>query len=423
MNVIELFSGIGSQTRALANNVEQGFLDDYKIVLTSDWDIHSIIAYDIINNGEQILGKYENMKKEELVKELADKVLSRDGKEPITSYQNIDVETLKRLAYAIERSKNIGSITKLTAETFPKEFVDLMTYSFPCQDLSNVGIFHGYNKGIDRDCGSRSSLLWEVERVLLELEKNDPKRLPNFLLMENVTSITAPRHLENFNEWRGSLEKLGYTNFLYNLNAKDFGVPQNRPRAYMLSIKTNHNEMITKEIMEYVPNNSDEFYKKRVDTNNFRKLELKDVLKLSKDYWDEAIIAQPNDTASRRSIHINNPKLANMNNEKTELGAIVRTLTTKQDRHPNSGIIDFDSGVEGRAAFRYLTPRECFILMGFKEEDYELLVKSNFNTTSRNTFFPRDRMYKLTGNSIVVNVLQEIFKLVNEVNVKYFDKQ
>ncbi|MDE8718965.1 DNA cytosine methyltransferase, partial [[Eubacterium] siraeum] len=68
----------------------------------------------------------------------------------------------------IERNKNYVEVSSLTGDQMP-EGVDILTYSFPCQDLSNVGAFHGYNKGIDKNSGSRSSLLWQVGRILQEM--------------------------------------------------------------------------------------------------------------------------------------------------------------------------------------------------------------------------------------------------------------
>ena len=119
----------------------------------------------------------------------------------------------------------------------PKE-IDLMTYSFPCQDLSNVGSFHGYNKGIDRDSNSRSSLLWQVERILLEINSSENK-LPKFLVLENVPSLMAPRHKNNFDEWKKILEELGYHNHVYRIMANNLGVPQTRHRLIMISTFVN----------------------------------------------------------------------------------------------------------------------------------------------------------------------------------------
>lgn len=107
-----------------------------------------------------------------------------------------------------------------------EHFTYLLTYSFPCQDLSVAGKQAGMNRGGQ----TRSGLLWEVERLLNECDE-----LPDILLMENVKNIIGERHKTIFNKWRESLVEMGYTNRYQVLNAKDYGVPQNRERCFMVS--------------------------------------------------------------------------------------------------------------------------------------------------------------------------------------------
>lgn len=106
----------------------------------------------------------------------------------------------------------------------------MMTYSFPCQDLSNAGQMKGMEKG----SGTRSGLLWEVERILLELR--DMECRPDVLLMENVPGVCGSKNLKPWNDWLQSLHKMGYTNYFSVLNAKDYGIPQNRERCFMVSL-------------------------------------------------------------------------------------------------------------------------------------------------------------------------------------------
>ena len=94
---------------------------------------------------------------------------------------------------------------------------------------------------------------------------------------------------------------------------------------------------------------------------------------------------------------------------------IVQTITTKQDRHPNSGNIYFNPN-NNKSNYRFLTPRECFVLMGFDEKDYEKIINNNFNSRKNSLFFSRDKMYKLAGNSIVVNMLEAIFEQAMDLN-------
>ena len=190
IKVLETFSGIGAQAKALERlNIE------YEIVATADWDINAIIAYDLIHHGIQDLSLYDNKDKEEVIKELQGYTLSPDGKNPYAEgcLSRVNIEILKRLAVAIRRCNNLVSITDMTGKDIPED-LDLLTYSFPCQDLSIAGVWHGNMSGIDRDAHNRSGMLWEVERILKECVSAN-KRLPRFLLMENVSNIMAPRHM------------------------------------------------------------------------------------------------------------------------------------------------------------------------------------------------------------------------------------
>ena len=107
------------------------------------------------------------------------------------------------------------------------KFVYLLTYSFPCQDLSLAGKMKGMSKG----SGTRSGLLWEVERLL-----NETENLPQILLMENVPQVISEQNIDDFHSWCDFLESKGYKCYTQVLNAKDYGVAQNRERCFMVSI-------------------------------------------------------------------------------------------------------------------------------------------------------------------------------------------
>jgi DNA (cytosine-5)-methyltransferase 1 len=231
VNIVELFSGIGSQAKALKNlgcNVTT--------LGTCEWDLHAFIAYDAIHNSTELPNDIAVMKKEELLKKLKGYTLSNSGKEKMEfkTLKTYSEDTLRRIYAAIKRSNNFVDVSSLTGAQMPNG-IDVLTYSFPCQDLSNVGAFHGYNKGIDKDSGSRSSLLWQVGRILQEM-KDSQRDMPKYLLMENVPTLLAKRHLDNFNTWKSDLEELGYYSYHFQLNASDFGLPQNRPRLLMISV-------------------------------------------------------------------------------------------------------------------------------------------------------------------------------------------
>lgn len=118
---------------------------------------------------------------------------------------------------------NWGDICKIDETQLP--YYDLITYSSPCQDFSVAGL----GKGGDAGSGTRSSLLWQCERIIRAVK-------PKYLLMENVKNLVGERHKHNFIKWLKVLESLGYQNFWKVLNAKDYGVPQNRERVFVVSI-------------------------------------------------------------------------------------------------------------------------------------------------------------------------------------------
>ena len=405
LKVVEAFSGIGSQAKALEN-----LYIDHEILYTVDWDINAIIAYDLIHNGKQNLAKYEKYNKDELLNILSKYTLSRDGKKPL-EYKNLkkyNEEFLRSLYAAIDRTKNLVSITDVKGKDLPDD-IDLLTYSFPCQDLSVAGYWHGNKGGIDRNANNRSGMLWEVERILLERQELNLE-LPKMLLMENVSNILATRNIENFNDWQNSLSKMGYYNEVFTLNASNFGIPQKRVRTYMLSVlcKTKK-ERINVEKFFFENNLERHFFgKKMKKLENFIKLDYSNSI-----YKKEADMAQANRTESRIDIYNDNIKI--LENGKVR-DIIVPTVTTKQDRHPNSGVIDYFVGDKKKCQYRFLTPRECFLLMGFEEKDYNVLINNQMYTTKKNVLFSNERLYKLAGNSIVVNVLEEIFKQVDYIN-------
>ena len=122
---------------------------------------------------------------------------------------------------------NLGDISKLEEKDIPDH--DLFTYSFPCQDISLAGKQGGFEKG----SGTRSSLLWECNRVI-------ESKKPKYLLLENVKNLVGKKFKPDFDEWLNHLESLGYKNYWQVLNAKDYSIPQNRERVFVVSILGEH---------------------------------------------------------------------------------------------------------------------------------------------------------------------------------------
>lgn len=413
-NLVELFSGIGSQAKALKN-----LGCKVNTIGTCEWDIQALCAYDAIHNSTTVPQKITSLSKEEIYDKLIKYTLSNDGKKPmdIKILHSYPKEVLERILTAIERSKNFVDINAVAGEIIPSN-IDILTYSFPCQDLSNVGAFHGYNKGIDKDSGSRSSLLWQVGRILTEM-KNTKKDLPRFLLLENVPALLSERHKANFEEWINDLSELGYYSKYFLLNAFDFGLPQNRPRLLMISVFVGNDLQKESVVKAFFENKeSADIVKEFKNSKHYHKYEVKDMLRIdykNKELFEEACACTPNRTVSRKKIWDENPQIVLKNGVINSEFDRVRTLTTKQDRHPNSGNLYFNSGIDGRSKFRYLTPRECLLFMGFSDNDYENIVNNNPRHHGT-VLFPRDKIIRMAGNSIPVKLLEGIFYQIQKID-------
>ena len=416
IKVLEAFSGIGAQAKALERqNIA------HEVINTVDWDINAIVAYDIIHNGKQDLSTYEKLSKKDLIAELSKYTLSPDGK---NAYQNgdishVNIAGLRSVLAAIKRSHNLVSITDMTYNNIPED-LDLFTYSFPCQDLSIAGVWHGNMSGIDRDAHNRSGMLWEVERILKDCVEHNRNK-PKMLLMENVSNILAPRHMGNFQEWINYLGEIGYYNKIYKLNAKRFGIPQNRTRVFMLSVYIGGDDNKKTALKNYFNDHnleSDDY----VNTLPLKRLTIKDILRTdysNPHYLEEANESQLNDTESRQKIIEENDHIYEETTK--EYIAEIKTITTKQDRNPNSGVISYRTGIAGKADYRYLTARECFIAMGFDEEDFDRLMDNNIMLGKNRPMFSLGKLIKMAGNSIVVNVLEAIFIQVDEIDRMFFN--
>lgn len=175
IRLIELFAGIGSQAKALTN---LGVcFEHWKVV---EFDKYAIKSYNAVHG---------------------------------TNFETSDIREVHAADLDLRERER---------------FCYIMTYSFPCQDLSVAGNQRGMKKG----SGTRSGLLWEVERILDECGTE----LPHVLLMENVPMVIAEKNIDDFYAWRGKLESLGYSSYVQILNAKDYGIPQNRARCFMVSL-------------------------------------------------------------------------------------------------------------------------------------------------------------------------------------------
>lgn len=215
LRVFEAFAGIGSQSMALRN-----IGVNYEIVGTMDVDKYAILAYDAIHNNNE---KVEYKTKEEILEEINKKHIAYNfstGKSEIPKKE----EDLRKLYEAHIRNKNFGDIRLVDENELPN--FDFFTYSFPCKNISNAGQQAGFEEG----SGTQSSLVWECRRIIKH-------KKPKYLMMENVKNLVSKKHKPLFDLWCNTLNDIGYNNYWEVLNGKDYGVPQNRERVIMISIR------------------------------------------------------------------------------------------------------------------------------------------------------------------------------------------
>lgn len=256
IRLITLFSGYDSQ--ALSLKYLGIPFEHYK---TSEWAIKSIQALKDLHFSNDNTDYSGNMTIAEVKAWLSGRI-SSDYSTPLNDKQieRLSEKEARKIYNNMRATHNLGSIMAINGKdleiTDTDKYCYIMTYSFPCQDLSSAG----KGKGMGRDSGTRSGLLWEVERMLKELsgyiphrvkpngkifsatewvdtyEPADTTKLPQVLLMENVPEVIGAKNIKHFAEWQAFLEKLGYKNKWECLNAKDFGIAQNRNRCFMVSI-------------------------------------------------------------------------------------------------------------------------------------------------------------------------------------------
>ncbi|SHJ64786.1 DNA (cytosine-5)-methyltransferase 1 [Clostridium amylolyticum] len=252
---------------------------------------------------------------------------------------------------------------------------DILVHGSPCQDNSR-----GNKKRKGAAIGSRSQLMLETLRIIKEMGEWKPK----VVIWENVKGVLDKDVISIFNYYLQQMVDIGYTNSFDVLDARNFGIPHARERVFCISLlgnskfdfsKLKHRPMRNiKEFLEYGPD--DKIPEQYLIT-------IPSMLNKIKEF-------NPNPTGSyKRQLDV--------------IDGYCYTITERQDRCPNAGIIRLN-----KPQYRYLTERECWRLLGFDDEDYDLMVKE-FPTKEgkRNA-----TLYALAGNSIVVQVLEAIFEVI-----------
>ena len=297
IRLIELFAGYGSQSLAL------DYLGaDYESFRICEWAVNSILAYKELHFHDDNKNYSEGLSDDEVKQQLLDYGISADYNKPMTKEQisRKSGKWARNVYNAIKATHNLVDVSKVTGKSLTmreREIVQVMlTYSFPCQDLSLAGKLGGMKEG----SGTRSSMIWEVGRILTELKEE--KQLPDVLIMENVPTVCCEKNKEDFNKWLNFLENLGYQSYYKILSATDYGIPQTRRRCFVISL-----------LGEYFYDFPDGFP---------LKLKLKDMLEdncSEKYYLSEKMI---------KYITANNDKWSGNNNRSLVNKSIASTLNT-----------------------------------------------------------------------------------------------
>ena len=386
--------------------------------------------------------------------------------------------------YPQYKDRNYGDISKINWDKV--DDFDLLTYSSPCTDFSAAGLQKGGEKG----SGTRSSLLWECERAI-------KSKRPKYLLMENVAALVSSKFIKLFNKWQHTLESYGYINYAKVLNAKEYGLPQNRERIFMVSVRNDVKDKFyfpqpfksnirLKDILEDKVDEkyylSEDKFKEKITGRMVKKVgnlnpsgsgmngnvfssdglsptittnkgeglkilgpsilkkkrteEQKKIRSIKKDkgigFKEGCCLAPVNDGLSNCITSVQNdnllyePKMMQFKDNKLRIkqatlkgyidvppggifDASYPNSQTRRGRVQQNGEISptiMSNGeplntFEGDFKIRKLTPKECFRLMDVPEKYIDKLMNSGISNS---------QLYKLAGNSIVVNCLYHIFR-------------
>ena len=354
LKVFESFSGVGAQHMALRNLKEK-----YEVVATSDIDINATLAYYFVHgNAKKTKRKLSTDEKQQ--------ILIKRGIITKSRLKNISTEQLDVLFDAVDVCNNLGDITKIDIKDIPTH--DLFTYSFPCQDISSVGT----KKGLDKNSGTRSSLLWECQRII-ETKK------PKYLLLENVKNLTTGKNRKNFDDWLKYLESIGYENYWKIFDSQYYGIPQRRPRVIVVSKLGKSKTNLTKD-------------------NEIKEKDIVDIIDINEKGWTKF---KPK--AEVRG-DIGNSKYAFLDDRDWKINGVMISNVCSTQRAGRAGlkVLKNEKGVFYE---RKLNALECCRLMGYLDEDY---------INMHNGGLSDGQIMKICGNSIVVSVLENVFMNIYE---------
>ena len=466
----------------------------YEVTHTCDLDKDAVLSYAVMRNDfENEFKAYDFPSAEDMVSELQEKNVGYDfmkGKHTITT--RTPIEKLKRYYLADKLSHNLGDISKV--ERLP--YADIVTYSFPCTDLSVAGKGEGMQNKCNScghswpidfsaveetlicpNCGekvsssTRSGLLGQVQRLLSVAYENN--ELPKYLLLENVKNLVGKKFAHQFNAWVQWLDSIGYNTRYKILNGKHYGIPQNRERIFAVSIRKDIDngrfefpdriplnirlkDMLEKNVDEryYLPDDRIDKIIHSTFMQEKKRIQMKDVCDtlLARD-WKDPKCVQVEDSYVKNvgNIYPSNGQNGNIYDvdgisPTINAGTGVKGNGIGSNNAPKVIIPEpivceerRDEGIrlfkddcvgtlrtidacgdkrvlepEPKWRIRKLTPKECWRLMGFTDEDNDRVAK----------YVSASSQYKQAGNSICTCCLVAIFNalFLEDYSTSYAEK-
>lgn len=313
----------------------------------------------------------------------------------LVGYSEIDKYASKSysIMHNVSESKNLGDITKIDESKLPND-IDLITYGFPCQDISIQGNQKGF---FENGKQTRSGLFFDAFRIIKATK-------PKIAIAENVKALTSKRFEKELNIVLKCLNDAGYNNYYQVLKANDYGIPQSRERVFIVSIRKDIDTGIfefpkpikCKPLENFIENRVSRqwyFTEKKLNTMNNRK------------YIDDTHNKHMEYLFSDKSNDIEIMDYRYDKGIRIRFSRLCPTLMTKDDSSLSGGPIIFCNG-----KFRHLSHKERFKIMGFTFDDYEKIKDVN----------TKNSLIAQTGNSIVVDVAEELLCMLFDSEGKIF---
>lgn len=273
---------------------------------------------------------------------------------------------------------NLGDVSKIKTEDIPNH--DLFTYSFPCQDLTKAG----RNLGMDENSGTRSSMLWECKKII-ETKK------PKFLMLENVDNMVSKKHIEGFNKWLDWLESQGYKNHWQILNSKDYGIPQNRKRVFVISFLEDTDFKFPEPVeLQYTVLDFLETFETDVEALTPHEQEC-----LVLEVLPDKVKTRANTKKGYEFVEVGDCFNFSYPNSTTKRGRVGKQIAQSLLTACQQAVL------LPSLEFKKLSPLEYWRLMGISDQDYYKAVEAGMTKSD---------LYHQAGNAIVVDVLVAIFK-------------